>query len=145
ILIQIEKFKHAYGQHRIHILYVCEPIGANRSKYGYDEFEALHGYLNYLCQHNERNKFSIKIRPHPREAADKYQSCIDLYRAKLDIILNAHESLAEAIAWSDTVVGCETMAMVVALVADKKVYSAIPAHGRTCSLPHKNIIKLFKA
>jgi hypothetical protein len=40
------------------------------------------------------------------------------------------------------VVGCESMAMVVGLLAQKKVVSSIPPSGRHCRLPQKNIVHL---
>ena len=43
---------------------------------------------------------------------------------------------------SKIVVGCESMAMVVALMAGKSVYSSIPSGGRNCTLPHEGIIKM---
>ena len=49
------------------------------------------------------------------------------------------KSLLDQIMSSNTVVGCESMAMVVGIVANKRVISSIPPSGRECSLPHKSI------
>ena len=57
--------------------------------------------------------------------------------------LSEGRTLAEDFAWADTVVGCDTMAMVVALAAGRRVVSAIPAGGRPLSLPFAEIERLF--
>ena len=49
------------------------------------------------------------------------------------------KNLMEQILSSNTIIGCESMAMVVGLIADKRVISSIPPGGRGCSLPHKSI------
>jgi hypothetical protein len=40
---------------------------------------------------------------------------------------------------ADVVVGCESMAMIVGLLANKRVISSIPLGGRLCQLPHAQI------
>ncbi|MBU0689934.1 MAG: hypothetical protein KJ850_03175 [Gammaproteobacteria bacterium] len=128
------------------ILYVCEPIGehallryGDRRYWGYDEEEALRYFLNNyqsLGMPIER----ILIRPHPSESVEKYfwvQKEFDL-----PIEIGGALTLLEEISESDVVVGCESMAMVVALAAGKKVFSCIPPGGRECSLPHKDIAML---
>ena len=51
-------------------------------------------------------------------------------------------TLLEDILGSDTIIGCESMALVVAIMASKRVISIIPPEGRKCVLPHKEIIHL---
>ncbi|MDH5525511.1 MAG: hypothetical protein OEY01_16195, partial [Desulfobulbaceae bacterium] len=48
--------------------------------------------------------------------------------------------LNEEIADSDIIVGCESMALVVGLLAKKKVISCIPLSGYSCRLPQKDIV-----
>ena len=55
---------------------------------------------------------------------------------------SSKNSLIENLVNADIVIGCETMAMVVALQANKKVISSIPPGGRKCMLPHDEIIHL---
>jgi hypothetical protein len=40
---------------------------------------------------------------------------------------------------SDVVAGCENMAMVVVLIADRRVLSCVPPSGKACFLPHNEI------
>ena len=43
------------------------------------------------------------------------------------------------ISQADILVGCDSMAMVVGLIAKKRVLSCVPPGGRKCSLPHDGI------
>jgi hypothetical protein len=45
----------------------------------------------------------------------------------------------EQIVEADVVVGCASMAMVVALLAKKRVISSIPPEGKLCCLPQAEI------
>ena len=51
-------------------------------------------------------------------------------------------TLAEAIAWSNVVAGCQTYAMVLALAAGRKVICSIPPKVANCVLPQTEIVKL---
>jgi hypothetical protein len=128
----------------ITILYVCEPVSAhallqhgNAHFWGYVEEEALRYFLSNasaLGKPIER----ILIRPHPSERAEKYSWA--QHEFELPIELGGLRTLLEEIVDSDFVVGCESMAMVVGLYAGKNVFSCIPPGGRTCVLPHTEII-----
>ena len=56
------------------------------------------------------------------------------------ILIDGQEnSLIDAIKNVDVVVGCETVAMVVGLLAKKRVISSIPPRGKKCGLPFEKI------
>jgi len=125
-------------------LYVCEPIRehayfqhGDEHYWGYTEEKALRYFLTSI---NEmfRAKGMIVIRPHPSENFNKYNWVFDEFNHK-DIKIDNKKTLLEQILESDIVVGCESMAMVVAILAGKKVISSIPTGGRPCVLPHKEI------
>ncbi|MBC8146902.1 MAG: hypothetical protein ISR65_20170 [Bacteriovoracaceae bacterium] len=126
------------------VLYVCEPIRehaylqhGDEYYWGYTEEEALRYFLsniNRVCGSNP----AIVIRPHPSEDLNKYSFVIEEFN-QLNIKISNNRTLLEQILESDVVVGCESMAMVVALLANKKVISSIPKGGRACVLPHKEI------
>ncbi len=126
------------------ILYVCEPITARNTKapksqnidYLYNEKDALLFFLENLHLLNS-NFEEIKIRPHPSETIEKYSNLITPFKYKFSF--GGRDSLFQEINEADIVVGCETMAMVVALIAKKRVISSIPPWGNPCSLPHKEI------
>ncbi|MBU1656481.1 MAG: hypothetical protein KJ558_16945 [Gammaproteobacteria bacterium] len=129
----------------VSVLYVCEPVSEHALKrhgdahfWGYMEEEALRYFLSnvsVLGKPIER----ILIRPHPSELADKYSWAQREF--ELPIEMAGARTLLEEIADSDFVVGCESMAMVVALLAGKRVVSCIPPGGRDCVLPHTEIIR----
>jgi hypothetical protein len=130
----------------ITILYVCEPVSihallrhGDARFWGYVEEEALRYFLSNISVLGKPIE-SILIRPHPSEPIDKYYWI--QHEFKLPIQFGGTRPLLEEIADSDVVVGCESMAMVVALLANKKVISCIPPGGRPCVLPHSKIAYL---
>lgn len=130
----------------ISVLYVCEPISThallrygNAHYWGYVEEDALRYFLLNISALNKPVK-RVVIRPHPSEASDKYSWVQQEF--KLPIILGGTCPLVEEIAESDVIIGCESMALVVALSIGKKVLSCIPPNGRACVLPHTEIVKL---
>ena len=127
------------------ILYVCEPVKTHaelttgdKNFYGYTEEAALRFFLDNLnvFQSNEE----VILRPHPSELPTKYNWALDYYQGKISI--GGNKTLLEEILSANVVAGCESMAMVVAMVAQKKVISSIPPGGRSCRLPHSDIIHL---
>ena len=79
---------------------------------------------------------NVVIRPHPSETNQKWAWA---QKNKLVKKINNKESLIEQILNSDLIVGCETMAMIVGVIAKKRVISIIPPGGKKCSLPHREI------
>ena len=130
----------------ISILYVCEPVSehallrhGDAHFWGYVEEDALRYFLSNsyaLGKPIER----ILIRPHPSERPEKYSWA--QHEFSLHIEMGGTRTLLEEVVESDWVVGCESMAMVVALLAEKKVISCIPPGGRPCVLPHTEIASL---
>jgi hypothetical protein len=128
------------------VLYVCEPIkGHAKLRYGderhwgYVEEDALRYFLNHLPALG-RNVREIRIRPHPSEQQGKYAWASDEF--SLPIAQGGDRTLLAEIAASDVVVGCESMAMVIGLLAGKRVISSIPPGGRKCVLPQNEIQRL---
>jgi hypothetical protein len=128
------------------ILYVCEPMRepglrlfGDERHFGYVEEEALEYFLRNINVIAARAA-KVVVRPHPAEPAGKYQWV--RRRSEVPIELSAGTTLARDVAAADVVVGCESMAMVVALIAGKRVVSAIPPRGRPCALPHAEIESL---
>jgi hypothetical protein len=126
------------------ILFLMEPI---RQQWGPLEIEGEMLSFNYLIDNIkllEINEFiEIVIRPHPSDANGKYSHLL-MTNNKLSISVSSKVSLAEQLAWSDLVVGCQTYAMIIALAVNKTVVSAIPASKPRCILPHSDIIHLSK-
>ncbi len=128
------------------ILYVCEPIAdhafqkyGDERHWGYTERDSLEFFLKHSAL-IDKNISRIIIRPHPSEQRNKYDWARDNKAYEIDI--GGEHTLLDEILRSDIVVGCQSMAMIVALLADKKVISAIPENGLPCPLPHSGLLHL---
>jgi len=124
------------------VLYVLEPI---RDAWGElpapGELAALDYFVASLAALDLDAATPIRLRPHPSDPAGKYDAWLARH-AHLDVALDSHASLAAGLAWADTVAGCQTYAMVVALAAGRRVVSTIPPWAPPCVLPHPEIIRL---
>ena len=136
--------KKLKNSNHVSILYLCEPIlehaltsYGDERYFGYSEQEALLFFIKHIPAIT-KHPVEIVIRPHPSECIGKY-GWIHKTNSNLSIKINSDCSLIENIALADVVVGCETMAMVLALLAGKRVISSIPVVGKICSLPYSGI------
>lgn len=127
----------------VNVLYVCEPLREHALRehgderyWGYTEEEALRYFLSSLPALGNPVA-RIVIRPHPSEASDKYDWAKQEF--DLPIASGGTRTLFEEVVECDVVVGCESMAMVIGLLARKRVISCIPLGGRACVLPQPEI------
>ena len=137
------------SREKLSVLYVCEPVRehserqfGNARHLGYVEEEALVYFLEHadaLGKPIER----IVIRPHPSEAPGKYDWAFEQFN--LPLVHGGSQTLLQEIVDCDVVVGCESMAMVVGLLAGKRVVSSIPPRGRACMLPYPEIERLSRS
>lgn len=127
----------------LNVLFVSEPLRehglrgfGNERRWGYVEEEGLHYFLSNLHVLG-RPVGRIVIRPHPSEPPHKYDWVKQEY--KLPIVNGGGRTLLEEVVESDIVAGFQSMAMVVGLLAGKRVISCIPPGGRACGLPQPEI------
>lgn len=134
----------------LRILFVCEPLSEHGLQefgdpmhWGYTEFDALRYFFSHLALLGGPVQSAV-IRPHPSETAGKYNAIAKELAGSTGIALRVggDGSLLQEIAGCDVVAGCESMAMVVGLIAGRRVISAIPPGGLPCSLPHRQIESL---
>jgi hypothetical protein len=125
------------------ILYVCEPLRddgialhGDERYWGYTEEEALNYFLSHV-QYVGGHVNRIIVRPHPQEPPDKYNWAATKF--DLPIVCGEKKTLLEQVVACDIVAGCATMAMVVGLLAGKRVISCIPPGGKTVPLPQREI------
>lgn len=123
------------------VLYVLEPIHADWCKPPAGEFQALDYFVANIGKLGIKQDALIRLRPHPSDAAGKYDEWLAAH-PELNVVLDDSPSLASAIGISEWVVGCETYAMVVALLAGRKVASTLPPWAHRCRLPHSAITYL---
>jgi hypothetical protein len=110
------------------VLYVTEPTPTAPA--------ALAGYLELLAQ---APPAALRLRRHPAEPPHKYRGELAAFAGRLPLSDSPGGTLAEDIAWADTVVGCDTMAMVVALYAGRRVIAVEAPGARPLSLPFPEI------
>jgi hypothetical protein len=144
------KFKHfpqteASTANGLKILYVCEPIAEHALRkygderyWGYTEYDALSYFLENLYIFDQPVE-KVIIRPHPSEPPDKYKYVQDSFSDLVVVHQGGQKTLIEEISQCSVIVGCETMAMIVGLLAKRRVISCIPSGCKPCSLPHQEI------
>jgi hypothetical protein len=120
------------------VLYVLEPIRHDWGRGVAGEFQALDFFVQCLPQMVGHQTVSIALRPHPSDPPGKYDAWIQAH-SHLNVGLDAHPSLNQAIANAKWVVGAETFAMVVAAEAGRQTYSSLPPWAHRCSLPQTAI------
>ncbi|MDD2801783.1 MAG: hypothetical protein PHE96_10025 [Methylococcales bacterium] len=128
------------------VLFVSENISdharlqyGDERYWGYTEFDAIEYFLaNIQVLGGLVEK--VVIRPHPSDISGKYGWLLDKYAGIVQ--LSDGKPLIEEIVDADVVVGCESMALVIGLLAQKKVVSSIPPGGPVCRLPQTDILHL---
>ncbi len=137
---QIKAKSDVYADHNgTHILYVLEPIsGSWDGSNAPSEFQALDFFVSKLNKLGLGKDIEICLRLHPCEAKGKYNAWCKAHSA-LNIAVDSESTLSDLIAWADWVVGCQTVAMVIALHANKYTLSTLPPSAPKCVLPQKGI------
>ena len=124
------------------VLYVLEPIRKSWAKGREDgEFDALEYFFSNMDELFHRPVEEVRLRPHPSDPPGKYDRWL-VRPAAFRLSLDVRPELEHSIAWADVVVGCQTMAMVVALESGKRVICSMPPWAPPCALPHEEIEKL---
>jgi hypothetical protein len=124
------------------VLYVLEPI---RHMWGKLDEQGEFLALDYFMAHRQRTPITvdaeIHLRPHPSDPSGKYDAWL-ARQSNPRVSLDRSATLADALAWSNVVVGCQTYAMVLALACGRTVISANPPWAPPCVLPQPEIICL---
>lgn len=120
------------------VLYVLEPIRNDWGRGVAGEFQALDFFAQHVVRMVGTQPVHISLRPHPSDAPGKYDAWIQAH-AHLNVGLDTHPTLNQAIADAKWVVGAETFAMVVADAAGRQTYSSLPPWAHRCSLPQTSI------
>lgn len=122
------------------ILYILEPVHEDwgGTKSIDEEFQALNYFCEYLQKYFEFSFSNIRLRLHPSETKDKYQSWVDEH-PDLPIEFDTYSDIESSIANADWVFGCESYGLIVALECGKEVYSTIPHWAPLARLPHKQL------
>lgn len=130
------------------LLYLSEPIlddlvatYGDADYWGYNEFDLAEHLVKSVNKNlSSGKKIEVRFRLHPNEKKDKYNKyineCGTMHRSE-------NADLLEDLAWSDAVLGGESIALIIALNAGKPVYSFLPKSSKKpCALPHKEIMRI---
>lgn len=120
------------------LLYVLEPLRSDWGKGSQGEFQALDFFAKNIRFIVGENRATVTLRPHPSEPPGKYNDWIQS-NSNLNVSLDQHKSLNEAISASRWVVGAETFALVIACTAGRSTWSSLPPWAQRCRLPHTGI------
>lgn len=137
---EVERLNALQASRRVgkrNVLFVCENI--NREKFHQnDVIRFFMSNLDRLGSEIGR----VLIRPHPSEDVDKYSWVKEEFGSnvmKARVELSNGNPLANEIAESDIVVGCTSMAMVMGVMAQRRVISCIPNNEIPLTLPFEKI------
>lgn len=133
------------------VLYICEPVYddlkllyGDGNAWGYNEYDLVKDCISSLPLLEKYFK-KIIFRMHPNEDQEKYNKIISDYRGNISVELSSFKkkTLEEDCMQADYVVGVESMALVLASILNKKVFSCLPGKAKKpCVLPHKEIIHI---
>ena len=136
--------KKIYKKKKI-ILYFTENLKQinkiNKNNINFSDYDAINFFFKKI-KYVSKKIDKVIFRVHPSESIKKYKKIIYKYSDQFKIEVSKKNKLIEDINNCDIAVGCQTMAMVMALFAKKKVFSSVPIKNYNKILPHKNIIYL---
>lgn len=128
------------------VLFVCENLsGIGRQRfgderhYGYTEFDALEYFFSRAP---ELGIEGVRIRPHPSDASGKYDALIARHAPLAQ--LGGDRPLLEEIAAADVVAGCESMALVAALVAQRRVLCCVPPGKKVAFIDRRRGVEMLR-
>ncbi|RLA43497.1 MAG: hypothetical protein DRR42_21650 [Gammaproteobacteria bacterium] len=125
------------------ILYVLEPTRSDWGRETLGEFQALDYFVSHLPQLQLPLDTVIRLRLHPSENHEKYDEWVAAHPT-LNIKLDETFNITQSMGRSSWVAGCESFALVLALMAGRIVYCALPPWAPACRLPHQGLIHLRK-
>lgn len=123
------------------VLVVLEPVRDDWGRGRPGEFQALDYLVAQAPALGLRTPLHLRLRPHPSDPPGKYDAWIDA-QLEHEVQLDDAASLGEAIDRVAWVAGCESMAMVVALAAGRRVVCTLPPWAPACRLPQRGLIHL---
>ncbi len=123
------------------LLYSLEPIRSDWGRGIPGEFQALDYFVEHLPELCLPSETVIRLRPHPSESPEKYQHWIAQHPS-LNIQLDDSLGIAQSLGRASWVAGCESFALVLALMAGRKVYCTLPPWAPSCRLPHQGLIPI---
>lgn len=130
------------------VLFVCENISEHARLrhgdvryWGYTEFDALEYFFSRI-ENIGTPIDRVILRPHPSDPPGKYSSLIAAHAPLAEP--SSGKALLEEIAECDIVAGCESMALVVALLAKRRVLCAVPPGKRVSFIDRRPGVDMLR-
>jgi hypothetical protein len=123
------------------LLYVLEPMRSNWGRNTLGEFQALEYFVSCLPRLGLPENLLIRLRPHPSDYLNKYVPWISA-NSNLNIKIDTSVDISESLGRSSWVAGCESFALVLGMMAGRKVFCTLPPWAPNCRLPHIDLIHL---
>ncbi|MEL7319333.1 MAG: hypothetical protein AAFN04_11930 [Pseudomonadota bacterium] len=121
------------------VLFVSEPAHSDWGGDRAGEFQALDHFMASRQLAGIRRNAAVRLRPHPSDPSGKYDEWLSNHpTARLD----TSPDMATALQTAKWVVGMNSMGLVIALQAGRKVLCALPPCAPPCALPHRGILSL---
>lgn len=118
------------------LLYLLEPVRSNWGRSVEGEFQALEYLLASLDLLGPGAIRQVFLRPHPSDAAGKYDRYLD---ASANIKIDRSIDMASALSQADVVAGVESYGLTLALAAGRSVFSSLPPWAPALRLPQEGI------
>lgn len=129
---------------RKNILYLTEPVKTqakklfkNKNYWGFNEYDLINLFFKHI--NKIAKSYNVIVRVHPSEKKAKYGK----YKKKLGFVFSKNKDILDDIAWSDIIVGLDSMAMVIGLKAKKKIFTTLPFEKKKITLPFKKINRII--
>ena len=117
------------------IIFLSEWVNPDHKK-SYNAEQCIKFFLNNISALKSKiNKVTIRFHP-----GEKIKKLIWLKNYSNKILISKNKDVFDDILQNDIIVGINTVALVLGLIAKKKVISCIPSKIEKCDLPHKGII-----
>ena len=130
------------------VLYVCENLSGHarmrfgdERHWGYTEFDAIEYFFRRIGDLGTPVG-QVTLRPHPSDPEGKYAEVVSAHAPLAR--LSSGKPLLEEISEADIVVGCESMAMVAATLAHKRVVCAVPPGMNTLFIERRRGIEMLR-
>lgn len=139
---KIKKIEQTSRRHveETNILVALEPIRDEWHKGDArpGEFQALDYFIKNIS-FLAKGMVNIRLRPHPSDHDGKYDKWIEQQSLDAKIYTSINSTLAEDVAWSNIVVGCQTYVLVIAISAGRRAIISMPPYAPKSLLPYPEI------
>jgi hypothetical protein len=123
------------------LVYVLEPARSDWGRGRPGEFQALDYFFAHFDTLRVPHGTPVRLRPHPSDPPGKYDGWLGTVGGSV-VTLDSSRDLASCLRTARWVVGCESVALVVALLAGRDVICSLPPWAPSCRLPHDGLVHL---